>query len=208
MMEHEYCLLGYQNKCTTEWGLLSFIHMQSHSNEHPLHNPSRTWPSLKALQQCGLFYPTTALKNPLIRRWTQLIRSPSSVCFAAACHAHIVGSHYLWLFICLTESEEGSEKSHWQNRWLRPTSDFLAVIWTMTSSAAVLLSAASELEGPCTGGVEESAAFSGALSISELRLSETAYKFRTERILLWKRKPAPFHKRQNHLLTSCIVQPK
>lgn len=65
MMEYEYCLLGYQNKCTTEWGLLSFIHMQSQSNEHPLHNPSRTWPSLKALQQCGLFYPTTALKNPL-----------------------------------------------------------------------------------------------------------------------------------------------
>ena len=64
-MEYEYCLLGYQNKCTTEWGLLSFIHMQSRSNEHPLHNPSRTWPSLKALQQCGLFYPTTALKNPL-----------------------------------------------------------------------------------------------------------------------------------------------
>lgn len=64
-MEYEYCLLGYQNKCTTEWGLLSFIHMQSQSNEHPLHNPSRTWPSLKALQQCGLFYPTTALKNPL-----------------------------------------------------------------------------------------------------------------------------------------------
>lgn len=64
-MEYEYCLLGYQNKCTTEWGLLSFIHMQSQSNEHPLHNPSRTWPSLKALQQCGLFYPTTALKEPL-----------------------------------------------------------------------------------------------------------------------------------------------
>lgn len=65
MMEYEYCLLGYQNKCTAEWGLLSFIHMQSQSNEHPLHNPSRTWPSLKALQQCGLFSPTTALKNPL-----------------------------------------------------------------------------------------------------------------------------------------------
>lgn len=64
-MDYEYCLLGYQNKCTTEWGLLSFIHMQSQSNEHPLHNPSRTWPSLKALQQCGLFYATTALKNPL-----------------------------------------------------------------------------------------------------------------------------------------------
>lgn len=64
-MEYEYCLLGYQNKCTAEWGLLSFIHMQSQSNEHPLHNPSRTWPSLKALQQCGLFSPTTALKNPL-----------------------------------------------------------------------------------------------------------------------------------------------
>lgn len=79
-MEYEYCLLGYQNKCTTEWGLLSFIHMQSQSNEHPLHNPSRTWPSLKALHQCALFYPNTALKNPLILHWTQLIGSPSSFC--------------------------------------------------------------------------------------------------------------------------------
>lgn len=65
MIEYEYCLLGFQNKCTTEWGLLSFILMQSQSNEHPLHNPSRTWPSLKTLQQCGPFYPTAALKDPL-----------------------------------------------------------------------------------------------------------------------------------------------
>lgn len=67
-MEYECGLTGYQNKCTTEWGLLSFIHMQSQSNEHPLHNPSRTWPSLKTLQQCGLLYPITALQGPSLCR--------------------------------------------------------------------------------------------------------------------------------------------
>lgn len=110
MMEYEYCLLGYQNKCTTEWGLLSFIHMQSQSNEHPLHNPSRTWPSLKTLQQCGLFYPTAALKDPLFSTELSLSGLPS-ICFAAARHVHILWSNYLWLFICLTECKEGSKIS-------------------------------------------------------------------------------------------------
>ena len=48
-------------------------------------------------------------KEPLILDWTRFIRSPSSICFTAARHVHILGSNYLWLFICLTESKEGSK---------------------------------------------------------------------------------------------------
>lgn len=42
-------------------------------------------------------------------QWTRLIRSPSSVYFTTARHVHITGSNWLWLFICLTESKEGSK---------------------------------------------------------------------------------------------------
>lgn len=55
------------------------------------------------------------------------------------------------------ESKEGSKnvtaKNSWQICWLRPTSDFLALIWTMTSSTTELLPAASELGGWCWDGV-------------------------------------------------------
>lgn len=63
-------------------------------------------------------------------------------------------SNYLWLFICLTETKEGTKKCSCQNSWRicwqRLTSDFLALIWTMTSSAPVSLSASSGLGGCCS----------------------------------------------------------
>lgn len=147
-MEYEYCLLGYQNKCTTEWGLLSFIHMQSQSNEHPLHNPSRTWPSLKTLQQCGLFYPTAALKDPLFS--TELSLSSLHQAFALLRHVMCTSSGAItYDYSFAWQSVKRALKFHcqnsWQICWQRPTSDFPARIWTMTSSAAVLLSVAPEL---------------------------------------------------------------
>lgn len=195
-MEYEYCLLGYQNKCTTEWGLLSFIHMQSQSNEHPLHNPSRTWPSLKALQQCGLFSPTTALKNPSFS--AELGLSDLHQAFASPRHVMYTSSgaitydySFAWQRVKRALKNFHCQNS-WQICWLRPTSDFLALIWTMTSSAAVLLSAASELEGRCSDSAvvcplsdDEVTVSSDVLSCvddasptafaRDFKLSETAY---------------------------------
>lgn len=108
MLENEYCLLGYQNKCTTEWGLLSFIHMQSQSNEHPLHNPSRTWPSLKALYQCALFYPNSALKNPLFS--TELSLSDLHQAFAPCTHHRV---RLLMIIHLLDGEQRGLKKCPW-----------------------------------------------------------------------------------------------
>lgn len=136
MTEYEYCLLGHHNKCTTEWGLLSFLPMQSQTNEHPLHKPSRTWPSLsKTLQRCGVPYHSTI--GPL-----------DSLLEPAVSGLHHCSS-YLWLFVCLTERKERSSINSWQE----PTSDFPARICTMTSSAAILFSAASEPGGPPRKGL-------------------------------------------------------
>lgn len=115
-MEYEYCLLGYQNKCTTEWGLLSFIHMQSQSNEHPLHNPSRTWPSLKALQQCGLFYPTTALEHPLFS--AELSLSGLRRAFASLWHIMCTSSAAItYDYSFAWQRIKRSQKCHCQNSW-------------------------------------------------------------------------------------------
>lgn len=108
MTEKEYCLLGYQTKCTTEWGLLSFIHMQSQSNEHPLHNPSRTWPSLKALHQCALFYPNSALKNPLFS--TELSLSDLHQAFAPCTHHRV---RLLMIIHLLDGEQRGLKKWPW-----------------------------------------------------------------------------------------------
>lgn len=188
-MEYEYGLPSYQNKCTTEWSLLSFIHMQSQSNEHPLHNPSRTWPSLKTLQQCGLLYPTTALHDPLLFA-EHSIRSPSSICYMSCAHPW----KQLLMIINLPDRAWRVLKCHcqnsWQICWQRPTSDFPARIWTMMSSSEVLLSAASELWSWCSdntavcsftedGETPLSSVFSftdvtPSAPTSDLRLSETA----------------------------------
>lgn len=75
------------------------IHFIIHQGPGPLSKPSSN-------VVCST--PTTALKNPLFSAELGLIRSPSSACFIAACHVHILlGSNYLWLFICLTGSKEG-----------------------------------------------------------------------------------------------------
>lgn len=126
MMEYEYCLLGYQNKCTTEWGLLSFIHMQSQSNEHPLHNPSRTWPSLKTLQQRGLFYPTTAVKDPFLCP-ARLIGSPPSICFSGVSCAPLPLEQLLMIIHLMTESKVEEQLTDLLTD-LTPTSDFPARI--------------------------------------------------------------------------------
>lgn len=161
-------------------GLLSFIHMQSQSNEHPLHNSSRTWPSLKALQQCGLFYPTTALKDPLYSLPnSSFIRSPSGIKSTAAHHVHILASNYLGLFICEWRAWKMSLPEQ-LTVILRPTSDFPARIWIMTSSGDLL---ASETRGQsvtgsgvCFPSVEEVTASSEVLSTSDFRPSDTALR--------------------------------
>lgn len=168
--ESECGLLGSQNKCTTERGLLSFIYMQSQGNEHPLHDPSRTWPSLKTLQLCGPLNPTAALEDP------SFSAEPGLSGLHQACasrHVHVLSSNYLWLFICLAECEE-PRKCHWQNSWEEPTSDFPALIWTVTSAAVV----SSELRRPCAASAGALTASADAslfaeMSTSDFRSSET-----------------------------------
>lgn len=133
----------------------SFIHMQSQSNEHPLHNPSRTWPSLKALQQCGLFYPTTALKNPLfsaelgLSDLHQALAPPRRV-MCTSLEAITYDYSFAWQRVKRARDMSLPEQLT-DLLTETPTSDFLALIWTMTSSASVaaaaLLSAASEPRG-------------------------------------------------------------
>lgn len=89
-------------------------------------------------------------------QWTRLIRSPSSVCFTTARHVHIIGSNWLRLFICLTESKEGSKNVTartadgdppltswlWSEPWRhRPPSCFLQPLSWKDGVQIVLLSA-------------------------------------------------------------------
>lgn len=128
--------------------------------------------------------PDHSTKGPLILCRTQLIGSPSSICFAAAHHVHNSSGAITYDYSFAWQRVKRALKMSLPEQLtdlltdLRPTSDFLALIWTMTLSVAVLSSVASELEG-CCGDIEAVC----ALSEDEVTASSDVLYFIDDRSL-------------------------